>query len=468
MKFIKELRAAIAALIDERTALVAELDTLGEDPAEGEQERTADEINARVDEITARAQEISTDLDSKNERLADLVKLQEDRANTPKAHNFIRTPEAPVADDVRSMDAGQLGEMLNRNFESNDTDDSRMRQIVRRHKDDREWLTNIAARSTDAYTSAFGKVMTGRELFLTDEERAAIAVGTSTQGGLLVPTHLDPTLILTNDGSSNAIRAISRNVTLTRENTWNGVTTAGSDFSWDAELVEVSDDSPTYAAVSIPTYVGAGFIQASYQAFEDIENLAGDVAMLLADGRDRLEAAAHATGSGSAQPTGIVTALDANTNVEVVSTTAATIGLVDLQGLRRAVPVRHRGKGRWLLNPIWGDAIKALGTAWSASYSGDITESNTDRLLGSVVTESDEMPSAATTTVKDNEVIFGDFSQFVIVDKPGSTTLDFIPNLTGGTANLPIGARGWYMRFRSGSDSVHDLAFRLLQDKTSA
>jgi hypothetical protein len=28
--------------------------------------------------------------------------------------------------------------------------------------------------------------------------------------------------------------------------------------------------------------------------------------------------------------------------------------------------------------------------------------------------------------------------------------------------------RGWYMHFRSGADSVNDLAFRLLQDKTSA
>ncbi len=56
----------------------------------------------------------------------------------------------------------------------------------------------------------------------------------------------------------------------------------------------------------------------------------------------------------------------------------------------------------------------------------------------------------------------------MIVDKPGSSTLDFIPNLTGTAANLPNGKRGWYMRFRSGSDSINDNAFRMLQDKTSA
>ena len=73
-----------------------------------------------------------------------------------------------------------------------------------------------------------------------------------------------------------------------------------------------------------------------------------------------------------------------------------------------------------------------------------------------------------TTTVRDNEIIYGDWSQYVIVDKPGSSTLDFIPNLFNTSNNLPDGRRGWYMRFRSGADSVNDLAFRLLQDRTSA
>jgi len=463
MSFITDLQEAVAVLEVERNELLDELDTLSAD-----EERTADEITERSDEITVRAKEIQTELDEKNERLSDLVALEEARQAAPTAPNFIRKPEAPTSHEVRDLNAEQLTEMLTRNFDANGTDDTEMLPIVRRHRGDRNWLTNMAARSTPEYTTAFGKVMTGREMLLTEEERALVAVGTSTQGGLLVPTHLDPTFIITNSGVSNVIRGMARKVTLTNANTWNGVTTAGSDFSWDTETVEVSDDSPTFAAASIATHVGAGFIVASYQAFEDIENLASDVAMLLADGRDRLEAAAHATGTGSDQPTGIVTALDANTNVEVVSTTAATIGLVDLQGLRRSVPVRHRGSAKWLLNPIWGDAIKALGTAWSASYSGDITEANTARLLGSEVVESDEMPSAATTTVKDNEVIIGDFSQYVIVDKPGSTSLEFIPVLTGGTANYPNGTRGWYQRFRSGADSVNDLAFRLLQDKTSA
>ena len=121
---------------------------------------------------------------------------------------------------------------------------------------------------------------------------------------------LDPTLILTNNGVSNAIRAISRNVTLTGgANKWNGVTTAGATASWDAELTEVSDDTPTVGPAQIPVYAAKALIMASIESFEDIAGLTADVQMILADARDRLEAVAHATGSGSGQPTGIFTAL---------------------------------------------------------------------------------------------------------------------------------------------------------------
>jgi len=461
MNLIAELRAAIEALYNERQELIDELDTLGSD---GET-RSADEITARADEITARAREIATDIEARETRLTELEALAAARDASPKGPNFIRKPDAPrTADDVRSMNASQLTDVLARSFDEAGIDGTAALQTVRRHRKDRDWLVNIAARSTDVYTEAFGKMMTGREAFLTDEERAAIAVGTSTQGGLLVPTHLDPTLIITNAGTANVIRQIARVVTLTRENEWNGVTSAGSNFSWDQEMTEVSDDSPDFGDVSIKTHIGRGFIQASYEAFEDIANLASDVAMMMADGRDRLEAAGHATGSGTNQPFGIFTALDANTNVEIVSTTAAVIGLADLQRVKRAVPQRWRNRGVWLGNPLFVDATKAL----EPTNYPDVATGNPDRLLGRPAYETDDAPSAQTTTVRDNMLVYGDFSNYIIVDKPGSTTLDFIPNLFSTTTNLPDGRRGWFMRFRSGADSVNDLAFRLLQDKTTA
>lgn len=351
------------------------------------------------------------------------------------------------------------------------TDEQRhFERIMRRHAGDQMWARQILARSRDEYLSAFSKLVTGRGHLLTPEEqRAAMAVGTNTAGGYLVPTHLDPTLILTNSGSSNIIRSMARVVTLTDgSNEWNGVTTAGATASWDGELVEVSDDTPAVGPANVPVHSAKALLQASIEAFEDITGLASDAVMILNDAKDRLEGAAHAVGSGSGQPTGIFTALDANTNVEVISTTAATIGLVDIHGLYRAVPVRWRSRGQWLMNPLYSLAIKALGTALSASYTTDLTQPVADRLLGKPLVESDDAPTTQTTTANDNEIVFGDFNNFVIVDKPGSTAIEFIPHMFNTANNLPDGRRAWYMHWRNGSDSVNDLAFRLLQDKTSA
>jgi HK97 family phage major capsid protein len=342
-------------------------------------------------------------------------------------------------------------------------------RIVKRHAGDTAWARQIVGRSTDDYASAFSKIMTGQGFLLTNEERVAIAVGTNTQGGYLTPTHLDPTLILTNSGSSNAIRRISRVVTLGQGyDTWNGVTTAGVTASWDAELAEVSDDTPSFAAVSIPVYSARSLVQASFEAFQDIAGLQSDVMMLFADARDRLEGAAHATGSGSAQPKGIVTALDASTSVEITSTTAATIGEVDVHALYRGVPIRWRGNGQWLMNPLYNLAIKRLGSAVGSAFTGYLTAPTADQILGRPVVESDDMPTTQTTTALDNEIVYGDFSNYVIVDKPGSTSVEFIPNMFNTSNNLPDARRAGFMWFRSGADASNISAFRLLQDKTSA
>jgi HK97 family phage major capsid protein len=380
-----------------------------------------------------------------------------------------KTDPLDVIED-RSASRSQLADALTRSVEAQtgDVDLEHVRALAKRHGSDRTWVRQLVIRSSDVYRSAFSKLMLGAGAYLSDEERAAVAVGTAANGGVLVPTHLDPTVILSNSGSSNAVRRIARVVTLTTGNVWNGVTSAGVTASWDAELAEVSDDSPTFSAVSIPVYKAQAFVQASTEAFEDIAGLESDVLRMFADARDRLEGTAHCTGSGSSQPTGIFTALDANTNVELTSTTAATIGLVDLDTVYYNVPVRFRANSTWLMNPRYALAIKDLGTAVSASFTTDLTQGTSGTLLGRPVVESDDAPSTQTTTAKDNELVLGDFSNYVIVDKPGSTVIQPIPFLLNTSNNLPDGRSGWLMHWRGGADSVVDTAFRLLQDKTSA
>lgn len=392
----------------------------------------------------------------------DPFEVPEQRRNMNR--NQYRT--ALIDANLRAIEGRDLGGSENeKHYEST------LRRHLRSNRpEDLAWAENLLARSHDDYESGFSKLMLGRAELLTNEERTAMSVGTSANGGYLLPTHLDPTIILTNAGSSNVIRQISRVVTLAQGHTvWHGITSAGVTASWDGELAEVSDDSPTFGNPSVSTNVAQAFVQGSIAAFEDIAGLQSDVMMMFADARDRLEGVAHATGLGASnQPKGIVTALDASTTVEITSTTAATIGEVDLHAMYRGVGVRWRRNGKWLLNPLYSLAIKRLGTAVSSTYSGDLREPVAGRILGQELVESDDMPTTQTTTALDNEIVYGDFSQYVIADKPGGMSVEFIPHLFNTSNNLPDGRRGWYAYWRTGADCVNLSAFRLLQDKTSA
>lgn len=344
-----------------------------------------------------------------------------------------------------------------------------VRSVLNRHSGDREWARGIILRSTDEYASGWLKVIQGREFALTNEERTVLGVSTNANGKFLLPTHLDPTIILTSALSTNEVRKIARVVTLSDgQPSWNGVTSAGVTASWDGEVVEVSDDSPSFGQPSISTVRAQALVQASISAVEDISDLGSDVMMMFADAKDRLEGAAHATGVGSTTPKGIFTAVAAVTASRVVSTTAATIGLVDLNAVYVGVPKRYRGSSTWLAAPTYTVAIKALGAAVSASYSGDLREPTAGRILGRPVVESDDAPITQTTTALDQEVLLGDFQQYVIVDRPGGMSVEYIPHLFATANNLPDGRRAWYATWRNGADVTNVDAFRLLVDKTTA
>lgn len=343
-----------------------------------------------------------------------------------------------------------------------------------------ELARRLAVCSSPDYARAFAKLArdpisghntwTGAERAAWDaalEARASMAIDTGATGLFAVPTHLDPTVIVTNDGTSNVIRAISREVQLSVGNTWNGISSDGVTASYDDEATEVSDDSPTLAQPSIDAHMARAMVVGSMEVFDDIPNLQSEVLRLFHDAKDRLEETKFTVGSGVGEPTGVFTTIAATAASRVVSTTAATIGVADLKAVYRAVPARHRRVARWLANTLYTLEVKDLGTAVNASFSGDLRDPAASRWYDLPVIESDDAPTTQTTTALDPEILLGDFSQFVIVDRIGASA-EFIPHLFHVGNNLPSGQRGVFFRFRSGSKVVNTNAFRLLVDKTSA
>ena len=329
--------------------------------------------------------------------------------------------------------------------------------------------------SSPAYLRAWSKLAGSRQATLTAEENLAVqeagelarAMNTGdTAGGYLVPFQLDPTVILTSDGSRNDIRQFARQVVATG-NVWHGVAADAVSWSWDGEAEEVSDDSPTLAQPEIEVHKAQGFVPISIEAIEDAQNVTAEVAKLLAAGKDDLEAEAFVTGSGTGRPTGIVTAL-AGTSAVTTPATPETFALADVHALRSSLPARYRQVAAWLANDLIYSRIRQFDVSGGGGLWEYMREDRPDRLLGKPVGEAEAMDASwnAAVTANNYVAVFGDFSNYVIADRIGMT-VEFIPHLFGANRR-PTGQRGWYAYTRMGADVVNARAFKMLNVATTA
>lgn len=321
----------------------------------------------------------------------------------------------------------------------------------------------VLATSSPEYLRAWSKCAGGRGHMLSQDEQRALERAmslTDSAGGYLVPFQLDPTVIITSNGSRNQIRQVARQVVATGD-VWNGVSSGAVSWSWDAEAAEVSDDSTTFAQPTVPVYKAAGFIPISIEALEDEANVTSEVARLLAFGRDTLEAAAFATGSGSGQPTGIVTALVASSPTVIVPSAGANAyAAADVYALDNALPARYRALASWLANRTTYNLTRQFDTGGGAQMWERIGADVPAELLGRPALESEDMDGTFGSG-ENYTLIYGDFENYVIADRVGMT-VEFIPHLLHTSNNRPSGQRGWYAHYRVGADSVNDAAFRIL------
>ncbi len=321
------------------------------------------------------------------------------------------------------------------------------------------------ATSSPEFQRAFGKWLkfgdAAAAAYTDDEQKAVVRAMslTDTAGGFLVPFQLDPTVIITSDGSLNEIRQVAREVVATGD-VWNGVSSGAISFSWDAEAAEVSDDTTTFAQPTVAIHKGQGFIPISVEALADEANVTQEIGRLLAFGKDTQDAAAFATGTGSGEPFGIVVALTDGAS-QIDSITTDVFAIADLYALDDALPARYRANASWLANRAIYNDVRQFDTAGGAGLWEMLPSDVPNKLLGRGVFESEDMDGSLTALADNKVLIYGDFSEFVIADRVGMT-VETIQHLFHVDNNLPSGQRGILAWYRLGSDSVNDGAFRML------
>lgn len=316
-----------------------------------------------------------------------------------------------------------------------------------------------------AYRSAFAAWMKaaskGNSPVLTQAEADAVRASmslTSANGGYVLPTLLDPTLIQTGTMTKNPIRRISR-VEQGMVDKWNGVTASNVTTYWKGEGSAFTDGSPTFGAVSVDAAMLTAYVTGSFEVFQDT-NLLGQLPGLIGTAIDMAEGVAFVSGSGSDAPKGIITAISATVGSTVTATTRGTFDStsgVDTLALFNALPSRYEDTSTWVMNKA--TYLKVAQQTFGTAGGKVIDMTNRDVILDLPVVRASSVTS--TTTSGNIVSVLGDFSEFIIYDRLG-VNVEFVPMVVDGSG-LPTGQRGLVAYKRVGSDVADVNAFRFLK-----
>ncbi|MFE6223020.1 phage major capsid protein [Streptomyces sp. NPDC057854] len=320
-----------------------------------------------------------------------------------------------------------------------------------------ELARRMLATGSPVYERAFGKVASQLHTNgLTSEERAALAVGSGATGGYAVPFQLDPTVILTNDGRINPLRSVARQVQIVGKE-WQGVTSAGVTVSRSAEASEVAATDPSLAQPTVKAERVTGFVTYSMEVEQDWSQMRSEVTSILADAKEEEESDSFFTGDGVApNANGILTTLATSSNVSVATTGAFVVG--DVYALEQALPPRFRANAVYMANHTIYNKIRQFGTSDSHALWERIGNGMPPELLGRPAYEASAMP--ATHAAADRFLLYGDFRQFLIVDRIGMN-VELVPHILGSNRR-PTGQRGLLAVWWNNSKVLVDNAFRVL------
>jgi HK97 family phage major capsid protein len=474
LKRADEIRTRMQAIRSD----VATLEALD---AKGEADETAE---TRLDDLLAEADMLAEELKplaEREERIARVTRAAQQEANHDESTDeptysergapslgLRRTTRSPFENldevrrgfanpaDIRARAVGAIEEYANRS-DHWALDPEAAKQATRMVEKSGPKFGTVVARQmlitgTPEYREAFTQYMEDPGGYAS---RAAMSL-TSANGGYLVPFTLDPTIILTNNGSANPYRQYAT-IKTTATNDWNGVTSAGVSAEWTAEGIEAADASPTVGQLKITPQKADAYLFGSYEVLGD-SDIAQQLPELLADAKDRIEETAFAVGTGSGQPYGVMTR---GTTLALASGTAATgPTAASVYSLMGALPARWRGpraNNAWLANLTTINVLRNV-----AKFSGSTESIVNDNgpvptLLGKPLLESTSVVGTFTTT---NKVLaYGDMRQYYIVDRVGMSVV--YDSIVLGANRRPTGQGAWYAFWRTGADVSTASAFRV-------
>jgi HK97 family phage major capsid protein len=294
---------------------------------------------------------------------------------------------------------------------------------------------------TDDQRNAWRRVRTNEAC------RAAFAETSGAVGAFAIPLDLHPDIILTNAGSANPFRKLARTV-ISTTNVAEFVTSAGSTANWVPEATGVTDTTPTLGQLAVTHYRESVWIFGSFEILQD-SALGTQVPALIADAKDRLEVVAFTTGTGSAQPFGVIT--HGTSDATVGALTAAMV-----YGLHNALPPRFRANDNarpvWLANVAIMNALRQI-PAFTGAVNPIMNDNQPDsipEMLSLDVYEDSAMDASNVVSGHKNLALL-DMQSFVITQRQPELLL-YEPLVKATATGFPTGQAGWFSVSRTGSD----------------
>jgi HK97 family phage major capsid protein len=333
----------------------------------------------------------------------------------------------------------------------------------------------LAAVASPDYASAFGKLLAhpqDAQLHWTPAEAEAVravnavmaeralAEGVGSTGGFGVSYQLDPTIVLSSNGALNPIRQLARVETISASNEWRGVSSDGVVAHWYPEGGEASDDSPTLAQPVATVRRASVFVPFSIEVGEDYTALQRELAKLIADAKDLLEAQAFLDGlAANNSPIGILAATGGLAVGQRVQTAvAATFTVGDNYLLKSGAAPRFLANATIVGSPSFFDAV--YRQAGGGSTEPQPLKDRGGQWIGINKAEWSNLTYATATGSK--IAILADWTAaYIIVDRVGMS-IEILPHLLGSNRR-PSGQRGLFAYWRVGATPLVPNAARYFE-----
>jgi HK97 family phage major capsid protein len=288
----------------------------------------------------------------------------------------------------------------------------------------------------------------------------AMSEGTIVSGAALAPAMLDPNVIATGPGAQNPFRALCTVSTITTK-TWAGFGAGDVAASWDAESSEAAESPITLSGPTLTPIRERIEVTVSEELLMDADVLTS-LATLVADAKNVLESTGFVSGTGSAQPVGLTTALDLVSTSRVSVATSGTFALVDCYSALTSLPARYKAGASWLANEtvFLGLRQKPLASnVVDMQPWRDFPGVEPPKLVGHQAWSASGM--VATVTSGADVCVVGDFSKGArVVDRAG---LEMATGGLIGANNRPTAQRALLFWSRSTFGVINADSFRMIR-----